>query len=491
MKKIYTFIISIFAFLCVNGQTLYSIDIPININEKDANANGYYNRYTSDIVIEQQNDEIITRLLYDTSFSLKKQYTNTSKEYTIGSNKKKASLIKEILTKDGSFGVYVKKNIYTLVKYDFDAGLDKVVSQITLKEKFKDERLISILSFKDKVAFLTISDKNDVVIFYNHDYNKNSTVIKEFALPKMPLTENQIKERGKHLAVKYSDQIGFMYTAELSNPDRYRLNIGSQLYYDQENIFILIRMPYKAGIHMLQINHKTKAVNFDNYIINQYNASAIGTSLEKIPIATAIDSFLIIKNSNNELLEYYIYNLYDKKIIVHHKKTEDSLQKIVQSPLLQLGTYTSKNEEKELKNEKRFLRRVNAGIPFIKAYKDENDSLIITFGGYKETAGVDGTMLSMFTMGIAGVPIGSADAFGFMFYLNSSRNKFLFAHSKFSNNGLIPSTNDNVKTKLNNIASNKLIDDLERKSSFAIEVNNKLYLGIFNKKKNSYSLYSY
>ncbi len=494
MKKIFcTLIVTTICFLNTQAQLFntLAIDIPININGKDANANGYYNSFTSEIIIEQQNDGIITRLLYDTSFILKNQYTNSTKDFTIGSNKKKASLIKEFFTEDGTFGVYAKKNIYSIVKYDFNSGRDTIVSQIILQEKFKDERLVSILSFKNKVAFLTITDKSDGLIFYDHNYTNNKTTIKEFLLPKLPLTKEEIKERGKHLAVNYNQQIGFMYTAELSNPDKYRLNTGAQLYYDNENIFILLRMPYKAGIHALQINTTSNVVSFENYIVNQYNPSALGTALEIIPIATAIDSFIVIKNSNNKMLEYYIYNLYKKTLVAHHKKPEDSLQKIVHSPLLQFGTYSSKDQEKELKNEKRFLRRINEGIPFIKAFKDENDSLILTIGGFKETQGVEGTMLSMLTMGFVGVPIGSSEAFGFLFYLSSKRNKFLFAHSKFSNNGLNPSISNEVKTKLNNIASDKLIDDLERTSSFAIEVGNKLYLGVFSKKKGKYDLYVY
>ena len=76
-------------------------------------------------------------------------------------------------------------------------------------------------------------------------------------------------------------------------------------------------------------------------------------------------------------------------------------------------------------------------------------------------------------------------------YLTLSRNKFLFAYSKFSLRSLQPSKATNIETAINKFAGDKKIDDLEKSSSFIIEKGDKLYIGIFDKKKNKYNLIVY
>ncbi len=127
----------------------------------------------------------------------------------------------------------------------------------------------------------------------------------------------------------------------------------------------------------------------------------------------------------------------------------------------------------------------------MKAGKADNDSLLITFGSFVMTEGIGGTFLSLATSNIGFYLFTPIGAFGVVPYLTLSRNKFLFAHSKFSLQTLQPSLTSNLTTPIDRIANDKKIDDLEKNSSFIIERNDKLYVGVFNKKKDKYEIFIY
>jgi hypothetical protein len=82
-------------------------------------------------------------------------------------------------------------------------------------------------------------------------------------------------------------------------------------------------------------------------------------------------------------------------------------------------------------------------------------------------------------------------AFHLIPYLETSRNKFVFAHSKFSAGALQPSNSRAVITPINLLADDKKIDDLEQKSSFVIELRNKILIGVYDKEKSKYKISVY
>jgi hypothetical protein len=242
----------------------------------------------------------------------------------------------------------------------------------------------------------------------------------------------------------------------------------------------------------LELNRNSNNLSFKNFLINKLNPQKFSTPLEKIPAATAFDSLLIIQTSNVNTFAYHFFNLNTKQETAFYETGADnSLYKLVNSELSQIGTYASKDEEKDITNEKLFLRRKNKGSLFLKASKSDNDSLLLTFGSYTPTEGIGGTLLSFATLGIGDmIPIGSRIV-QMVPYLTLSRNKFLFAYSKFSLKSLHPSTATGITTTINKFAGDKRIDDLEKNSSFIIEKDNKLYIGIFNKKINKYNILVY
>ena len=209
-----------------------------------------------------------------------------------------------------------------------------------------------------------------------------------------------------------------------------------------------------------------------------------------VPVATAYDSLLIIQNSSPKIFEYYYYNIINGKLITKFEtKPDNSLYSLVHSPLQQIGSFGSSSEEKELDNEKLFIKRKNSGFPFITG-EPVGDSLVLTFGSFVPTQGAEGMLLSFATMGFgmgAGIGVAIGDI-RIIPYLTSSRNKFLYAHSKFSLKGLQPSIANNTRTYLDDFLADNKLKDLGKSNSFLLELPGKLIFGLYNKETKKYAM---
>jgi hypothetical protein len=170
---------------------------------------------------------------------------------------------------------------------------------------------------------------------------------------------------------------------------------------------------------------------------------------------------------------------------------KDSLSKLVHSDLVQKGTYGSRHQEKVLENEKRFMAKMIGGSQFLTLSGISKDSLTVTWGSFNETAGIGGTLLAIGTGFVTSLAFLNVNSTHFIFYITSTRNKFIYSHSRFSIADLEPSKNDHVST-----LTDKLLDDLDVKeianaSSFVIHFKNEYHVGVFNKAKNNFNIYRY
>ena len=353
-KKITLLMLLLNTCICPVFSQLYEIYIPISANEKDADAVGYFNPHNNTFVLEQQSKGIITRMLYDTLFNLKKKYTIPADSVSFSEKSKKPLFLKEYCTAENTYEIYANNKGIEIWQLDFEAGTDKKAAALALQEHYKDERIIAILPGTDKVSFLTFSPKQEKIFLYNYFPGRGIFLQRDFTLPEQSLTKAEIKERGKFLAVKYTAGLNGLFVSDLKNPSNYQISPANQLLYNDTAIFIILSTPYNAGVHLLQLNRNNGNVSFKNFLINKINPDKINTPVEKIPIATAYDSLLIIQNSNAAMLEYSIYNLNTKELIKRYEAEGDnSLYSLVHSDLKQIGTYGSKDEEKELSNERR------------------------------------------------------------------------------------------------------------------------------------------
>jgi hypothetical protein len=313
-------------------------------------------------------------------------------------------------------------------------------------------------------------------------------------MPKMPLTQEEINERGEYLAVNYSKKFeSSLYTSPLFNIDRFQLHTEAQLFYHQQNLYFLLSMPYRAGYHLLKIDVLQQKISFENYIVNKYKAGSVRSNDEMLPVATLCDSLLIIQNSDYKKLEYHFFNFFRKQKVNQFSATTDSsFYDIVHSPLKQFGSVYNKEKEKEFKKTTKFLKQKNKGLLFLKAFK-EIDTLVIIFGSYELEKG--SSLLSPVGLYSAGTTLWSLFSPSliatFMPQIYAVNNNFMYATSQFNYKDLTPYKNITPNTLIDRFISDKRMDDITKKSSFIFEMNKKVYMGIFNKQKKGYNVYVY
>ncbi|MEQ1675987.1 MAG: hypothetical protein ABL876_04780, partial [Chitinophagaceae bacterium] len=76
-------------------------------------------------------------------------------------------------------------------------------------------------------------------------------------------------------------------------------------------------------------------------------------------------------------------------------------------------------------------------------------------------------------------------------YLTSERYKLLYAHSMFNTKTLEPATNRQVTTILDDILDTFKARELASNSSFLIQKNSELFIGVFNKEKELFIIFRF
>jgi hypothetical protein len=499
MKTVYRLLLLLLICNCSFAQQKDSYYIDILFFEKvalinpDAKANGYYNKYTNQIILEQQAKDEIYRQKLDTNFNVINEYVSKT-EFSLVQSKKKSFLYKEFCTANGNFELYHKNKELELIKLNFDLGKDEKLISIPLKKYYEDENLLATIPLNNNLNILTYTALYNRILSYEYDFALNKINYREFTLPKMPLTKEEINERGEYLAVNYSKKFeSNLYTSPLYNTDRFQLHTEAQLFYDKQHLFFLLSMPYRAGYHLLKIDVLQQKISFENFIVNKMKNGFVLSNDDMLPVATLCDSLLIIQNSDYKNLEYHFYNLFTKqKLNEYIAKDDSSFNNIVQSPLKKFGGVLNKEKEKEIKKVDKFLKQKNKGLLFLKAYK-EQDTLAIIFGSYQIEEGTSmSSPLGFYTLGRTASYIFSSSLYNFFLpHVYSINENFLYATSLFSYKNITPYKNVMPNTLIDRFISDKRMDDVQKKSSFLFEMNKKVYMGIFNIQRKGYEVYVY
>ncbi len=492
MKKIiFPLLLSILFYNNCDAQYFVDFAIPFPIgNNPGKDMVGYYHAGNNQIVINVQTKTGITHFLYDTSFSLLGSYDYETQNRQLSKSSKKGFFLRNICLGNQFIELYAENNTLVFYRLDFLAKKDLNIARIGLRNKYEDERLISVMPSEHGCNFLSYSENNKKIILYKWEPVSNTTVIIEGDLPKSTLSKEEAKEKGDFAGIK-THLLFQDLSVSCIKPNVFQFPAPGQLFYTDSCIYIVHKIPYQLGINVFKIDMASAKVNSKNYFINKYQDGQL--KFKKTPVATLYDSLLIIQNSSADIFEYYFFNIVSGTMVVKYEtKTNDKIYDIVHSPLRQIGTFRSAKEEVELSNEKNFIRKKNSGLSFIKPLV-RNDSLILTFGSFIATPGIEGTLLAVATGGFAsmtgiGIAIGE---FQFIPYLTSSRNNFLYAHSQFSLNGLKPSKDDRVSTYLDAVIADKKLNELEKDNSLIIDLGQSLYICIYNKATKTFKVSKY
>ena len=484
-RLILTWISVLFVFCYSSAQLVKGLKIPLKKESKGHDIAGYYQPVNNEIIVNvQEDDSTLTHFFYDSSFTFKKQYSIVDTSRTVFHKKRKQFFIENICIKNTTLEVYASGDSVTIYKLDNEKNEDKKLSSIIIGQSYEKEKFVAVMPDEYGCRFLTVSAKKKKAIIYRWLLSTNLMSIQEVELPKSTLSKEEIKEHGgDFLEIKYKDLFSDVSVNHINKPDVFGFPSESQLFYNDSCIYFVNKTDFEAGINIFKIDTKLGIAISTNYLINKVESDKGSKDLAH-PVATLYDTLLVIQNWSLKSFEYYFYNLLTGKLIAKYQTKPDiSLYSLVHSPLKQVGDIVSKNEEKQINNEKSFTKNRNAGLLFIKPGL-YNDSLVFTFGSLHPTQGVGGMILNMATMGLSSVGgLAFRIAFGSLIpYMTNKHFILFYSHSKFSVNGLKPSTANNTRTSLDDFIDDKKMGDLDSNNSVLIDMPDKLYIGIYNQK---------
>jgi hypothetical protein len=146
--------------------------------------------------------------------------------------------------------------------------------------------------------------------------------------------------------------------------------------------------------------------------------------------------------------------------------------------------------EKKLDNEKAYLRKFSSGSGFIIVSGNNPDSITITTGSIKAIEGLEGVMLSMVTK-LAGYSLGlTIGNFQIIPYLRMFRNKLIYSHSRFSQNGFELSSSVSVTTALDALMDNFEKRDIKSHSSFILRKGESFFVAVYDHDIKKFELFS-
>jgi hypothetical protein len=460
-------------------------------NFKDRHkAISYFNKIDQTIHVDLEYGWNVSRYLYDTSFQLLKEYTIPKTGYFYAGHKDTLNFASEMITKKGVFEIFRDRDDIVVYHIDFEKKKDEKVFELRLRQSEYDEKMLAVLPDKNKLRIISYSSKKDKLNLYTWFPGEDVTK-KVFDLPEHNLSPQEEKKFGNLNKIKFKKYLSYF---PVNRTDmEYPVNIpgNGRVFYNDEKIYIGLMMPNYLGVYLMEIG-ETEIKHY-NFIINA-GMSAIQADYYKAkrPFFTVYDSLLIINNSSIYQFEFLFYSLNTlQQLKKYSVPVKDSISRLVHSELIQKGTYGSRNQEKVLEKEKRFMLRMIDGSQFITLSGISADSLTITFGSYNQTAGLGGTLLAIGTGMLSSFAFLNVNNAHFIVFIISIRNKFLYSHSRFSNSTFTPSNNTHVIT-----ITDKLLDDLDVKeivssSTFLVQINSDYYIGAYNKEIDKFKVFRY
>lgn len=458
--------------------------------KRDDFATSYFDSVSNTYHLNLQNKNEISRQLYDTNFNLISNYTIESAKISFSERAiQKTHFLAPLCTSKGTYEIFSDQDDILIYKIDFDAKKDSLVAQFKFDKKKPVEKIISLLPDKEDLKILTYNNDNGYLRVYKWSPGM-ATETFQFDTPVTNLSQEEEKKYGKAVQIKLKT-IGPASPIKINSTQT--LPRGSGIYYDSDRIYMLMGIPYSMGVYVMSIDLAKNQFESHNYFINSFEVNSGSINyLKKHLVASIFDSTLVIQNSSHYRFEYLFYDLTTNELIKKHSvQVEDSIYKLVHSDLIQKGSFASSNEEKEIKREKAFMRKIDDSFSYMTLSSINKDSIIFTLAALEITQTAFGTLLSLATLPVgvmANIHIGNLQIIP---YLTSYRYKFLYAHSKFNTRTFEASKNNTVETLLDKILDTFKMRDLSSNSSFFFQKKEEAFIGIYNKDADKFDIYKF
>lgn len=488
MGKLRFLLLSVLYFNLTSAQTPVAIlPAPRGFNENGTVA-GCFNPISRSFTISFQSHRNITRTLYDSAFQLQSQYsmpTNKLSYSSKGANK--VHFFSSFITGTSTLDVFVGNKEVLIYKPDFTSKNDSLVYHFRIGNANKDEKLLAILPEESVLFILTYSKKLSKLFCYRWEAEKK-TRKSEFLLPETNHEDQLFTGYQPYSKFNVPRQLSSVVINHTNRPSPISSASNCMIYYDSTRIILLMDIPLKMGVFLIELNAEAGTINTHNFFINPYeNYDPFEAVRMKYPVAAIFGDVLIVNNASAETLEYIFYDLKTRAEIKRYTTTIDSLSTLIHSPLKQKGTFASRREGKELDNKRLFLERRNRGELFLTVSKAGRDHFVLTTGSFIPTPGLESAFVSMAVLPFgympavqAGLPYSGWSVLG--------RSKIIYAHSKFSTQ-LQPAQTTSVSTVLDTIMEKFQSGKDPMSKQFVINHDELYYLGSYNRQTNSFEIF--
>jgi hypothetical protein len=308
-------------------------------------------------------------------------------------------------------------------------------------------------------------------------------------LPESSLSEAEVQEMTKYARVNFKQSFKNMTVSDASGPALVANPTLNSVHYSEDRIWLLSMMVSYGGFNLIELDIENRSVISSNFLVNDMkkNSDSKAETI-RIPYATIAGNYLVIRNSSNYYFEYLVFDLRTKKKLRSFVSGPDEeMKSLLHSDFLQRGTWFSEKDEKEINNEKAFLRKLSSGQGFLFVSSLDNDSMTITTGSLKAIQGIEGLAMGIATgMIMPGFAIGT---YRVMFYLTTYRKKLSYAHTRFSIPHFDLSTSRKVQSSLDYLLDNFEKKDLEANSSFIFKKKGEFLLSVYSKEKKGFEVF--
>lgn len=489
MKKILIFLfLTATLTTAIKAQTV-AFDIPEYYNSNRPRIfDFYYHAGLNKIIINEKIKKGLAHFLFDTSFNLVASYEKKFSEQEIYNTKMPLRYAMPVSFANDYLEIYACDTAVAIHKLDFIKVSDTTLALVNYVNEYKKAKLLTIIPQENGciVLCLAVKKKKTRLLLFSWKSGNSMFEKTEYLLPESTLSEAEQKLYKTTLELDYKTCFNQISVSHTNLPDLFQLPASCQLFYNDSVLYLVNNTAHFSGIHVFTVNYVTRQLRTNNYFVNKFDRNKSGAYNLKFPVATVYDSVLIIENCSDKVFEYHFFNIGTGTVLRSYQvKVQDSLSKLVHSPYRQLGTSLSSSAEKEFSKESLFIRKMNNGLQFIKPVL-AGDSLVLTFGSINYNPGVGSILLAAATgaMGyMANIHLGNVQ---FIPYILIAKNKFLYAHSKFSISDWEPSRASNTRSIIDQLVAADKFTEAASENSALIDLHDKLYLVVYDNKLNKY-----
>jgi hypothetical protein len=482
---------------CCVGSLAAQLPIIDGFTEKDV-AMCHYNKYQQHFVLTQTTASNTGRFLYDAAFALKSfyEYGHVDKKHRFSFQKTPLDYITAFATPTGNYEVFWQPNAYFIYAIDFEKKKDSLVVQFKLGSGSKKEKTLATLTGYGRFRLLTHTPKTNSFHLYSYQAGDTQIRVQHFPLPAKSLTAAEYKAYGDAGLVSLTEGFDDMPVTALEDNQPFTFPGNTRLYYNNEQLFIIKRMPSDLGFTLITLAEQTGSLSLKHFITNTFDELySVNFEDTKYSAATIADSMLIVASSSRKKFEYRFFNIHTGNLINQQTvPLKSAPEQLFSSPLKTAVPLKKASPAK-------IMDAMYAKHKMLSVAQLGTDSTTLTFCAIKYdqplTKDQKAGRAVISTLLTAGLLLsGNFNIYVDYFYglqllpqaIETYAESVCYVHTRFNNNNWGISTGKTARTMLDNLIEYRVNELLQRPCAFLVPINSTYYVGWYNTAQKKISL---